>query len=107
MAAFAGKLFSRTTKASFSLSPASSRSLSSVLVESYYNEEQKEMQSTLRKIIDKEINPHTDKWEREQMWPGHEVIKKLGNAGFLGMACPLLSSVCSPIRVLYVVCQFL
>ena len=35
----------------------SSRSLSSALAESYYNEEQKEMQATVKRIIDAEINP--------------------------------------------------
>ena len=33
------------------------RALSSVLAESYYNDEQKEMQATAKKLIDAEINP--------------------------------------------------
>ena len=38
-------------------SPATSRALSSVLAESYYNQEQKELQATAKKLIETEINP--------------------------------------------------
>ena len=42
-----------------SLSPclAASRALSSALAESYYNQEQKELQATTKKLIETEINP--------------------------------------------------
>ena len=30
-----------------------------------------------------------EKWESEQMWPAHEVLKKLGNAGLLGINKPV------------------
>ena len=88
-----------------------SRSLSSALAESYYNEEQKEMQATVKRIIDAEINPvrktfalklnwiiniimlivtqYVEKWEEENRWPAHEVLKKLGNAGLLGIDKPV------------------
>ena len=35
----------------------SSRALSSALAESYYNQEQKELQATAKKLIEAEINP--------------------------------------------------
>ena len=38
-------------------SPATSRALSSALAESYYNQEQKELQATTKKLIEAEINP--------------------------------------------------
>ena len=38
-------------------SPVTSRSLSSALAESYYNQEQKELQATTKKLIEAEINP--------------------------------------------------
>ena len=45
---------------------ASQRGISAIK-ESYYEEDHKQMQSTLRKIIDADINPHVDQWEQEGM----------------------------------------
>ena len=45
----------------------------SSLSESFYNEEQKELIRSAKKLIETEINPHCDKWEKEQMFPAHEV----------------------------------
>jgi len=59
------------------------------LAESYYNQEQKELQATAKKLIEAEINPHGDKWEAEKIYPAHEVMKKLGNAGLLGINKPV------------------
>ena len=56
--------------------------------DNYYDEDQKAIQKTLRKIIDNEINPHVDKWEKEEAYPAHEVFKKLGMAGLLGVNKP-------------------
>lgn len=39
-------------------------------------------------LIDTEINPHVDRWEAEGQFPAHEVFKKLGQAGFLGVTKP-------------------
>src|SRR5687767_10003078 len=39
----------------------------------------------LRKIIDQDINPHVDAWEAEGIFPAHQVFKKLGQAGLLGV----------------------
>lgn len=39
-------------------------------------------------MIDTEINPHVDRWEAEGQFPAHEVFKKLGQAGFLGVTKP-------------------
>ena len=60
----------------------------STLADSFYNEEQKELQNTVNKLIDTEINPHCDKWEEEKMFPAHEVFKKFGEAGLLGINKP-------------------
>ena len=42
----------------------SSRNASTIR-ESYYDEEHKAMQATLKKIIDSEINPNVDQWEKD------------------------------------------
>ena len=56
--------------------------------DSFYSEEHKAMQASLKKIIDNDINPHVDQWEQEGQYPAHEVFKKLGNAGLLGATKP-------------------
>jgi len=47
------------------------------------------MQKTARRIIDEDINPFVDQWEEEGMYPAHQVFKKLGNAGLLGVNKPV------------------
>jgi len=58
------------------------------LAEAYYEEEQKSMQKTVRKIIDEDINPYVDEWEAAGSYPAHKVFKKLGDAGLLGVNKP-------------------
>ena len=53
-----------------------------------FTPEHAEIRRTLRAIIDKDINPHVDKWEEDGIFPAHEVFKKLGDAGLLGIAKP-------------------
>ncbi|XP_064109095.1 probable acyl-CoA dehydrogenase 6 [Macrobrachium nipponense] len=56
--------------------------------EEFYGNEHRELQNSLKKLIATEINPHVDKWEAEGQFPAHEVFKKLGQAGFLGVTKP-------------------
>ena len=53
-----------------------------------YSEEHLAMQRTLAQHIEREINPHVDQWEADGMFPAHEVFKKLGELGFLGVCHP-------------------
>lgn len=39
----------------------------------------------MRKIIHRDINPNVDKWEEEEDFPSHEIFKKFGDAGLLGI----------------------
>lgn len=41
-----------------------------------------------RQIIEKDVNPHIDQWEKEGMFDAHAVFKKLGSAGLLGITRP-------------------
>merc|ERR1711973_434857 len=59
------------------------------LAEAYYEEEQRSMQKTVRKIIDEDINPYIDQWEAEGQYPAKKVFKKLGEAGLLGVNKPV------------------
>ncbi len=54
-----------------------------------YREEHLEIQRTLRKVIDHDIQPHVESWEEAGIFPAHEVFKKLGNAGLLGVTKPV------------------
>ena len=53
-----------------------------------YTHEHLEIQKTLKRFIDAEINPHVDEWEAAEMFPAHEVFKKMGNLGLLGLTKP-------------------
>ena len=48
-----------------------------------FTHEHDEIRRTLRAIIDKDINPHVDKWEEDGIFPAHEVFKKLGKPACL------------------------
>ncbi|KAM9385440.1 putative acyl-CoA dehydrogenase 6 [Pholidichthys leucotaenia] len=54
-----------------------------------YTQEHFALKESLRKLIDKEINPHVDKWEAEGKFPALKIFKILGNAGFLGVNKPI------------------
>jgi citronellyl-CoA dehydrogenase len=54
-----------------------------------FTTEHEELRRSLRKLIDSEINPHVDDWEKAGIFPAHELFKKLGNAGFLGISKPV------------------
>ncbi len=43
----------------------------------------------LQKLIETEINPHIDAWEEAGIYPAHQVFKKLGTLGFLGLTKPV------------------
>ena len=53
-----------------------------------WTHEHLEIQKTLKRLIDAEINPHVDEWEAAEIFPAHEVFKKLGNLGLLGLTKP-------------------
>uniref|UniRef100_A0AAY5ENU9 Acyl-CoA dehydrogenase 6 n=1 Tax=Electrophorus electricus TaxID=8005 RepID=A0AAY5ENU9_ELEEL len=54
-----------------------------------YTQEHFALKDSLKKIIDREINPHVDKWEKEGQFPAHRIFKILGSAGFLGVSKPV------------------
>ncbi|MEL7449889.1 MAG: acyl-CoA dehydrogenase family protein [Pseudomonadota bacterium] len=51
-------------------------------------EEHQSLRDTVAKLIDREINPHCDEWEKEGIFPAHEVFRKFGDLGLLGIAKP-------------------
>ena len=53
-----------------------------------FTHEHREIQKTLQRFIEQEINPHVDEWEEAEIFPAHEVFKKLGDLGLLGLCKP-------------------
>jgi citronellyl-CoA dehydrogenase len=51
-------------------------------------EEHQQLRRTVREFVDKEINPYVEAWEREGAFPAHEVFKKAGKLGLLGVNKP-------------------
>jgi citronellyl-CoA dehydrogenase len=52
-------------------------------------QEHEELYRSLRRFIDREINPHVDAWEEAQAFPAHELFRKLGQSRFLGVSKPV------------------
>ena len=53
-----------------------------------FTHEHREIQNTLKRFIQDEINPHVDEWEAAEIFPAHEVFKGLGQLGLLGLTKP-------------------
>ena len=53
-----------------------------------WTDEHKSIRETAAKFVDNEINPNVDQWEAEGIFPAHELFKKLGNLGMLGISKP-------------------
>ena len=51
-----------------------------------WTHEHDELRRTAKRIVDEEINPHVDEWERVGQFPAHYVMKLLGNAGLIGIS---------------------
>ena len=47
-----------------------------------------ELKRSVLKFVETEINPFVDEWENDEIFPAHEVFKKLGDKGFLGITKP-------------------
>ena len=50
--------------------------------------EHQQIADTVTKFVEKEINPHVPEWEAAEQYPAHEVFKKLGALGLLGIKYP-------------------
>ena len=53
-----------------------------------FTHEHREIQHTLKRFIDDQINPHVDEWEAAEIFPAHEVFKQMGQLGLLGLTKP-------------------
>ncbi|HEV8313502.1 MAG TPA: acyl-CoA dehydrogenase family protein [Burkholderiaceae bacterium] len=53
-----------------------------------FTPEHKQLFETVKRFVEKEINPHVAEWEAAEQFPAHEVFKKLGDLGLLGLKYP-------------------
>lgn len=53
-----------------------------------FTPEHKQLSETIAKFVEKEINPYVDEWEAAETFPAHELFKKLGDLGLLGIKYP-------------------
>jgi citronellyl-CoA dehydrogenase len=42
----------------------------------------------VRRFVDEEINPHVEEWEEAGIFPAHDLFKKMGDLGMLGLTYP-------------------
>ena len=50
-----------------------------------FTDEHEQFRRLVRDVVDKEVNPHADAWERAGTFPAHELFPKLGAVGILGL----------------------
>jgi citronellyl-CoA dehydrogenase len=53
-----------------------------------FTEAHERLRETARGFIEKDINPFVDEWEEAGIFPAHEVFKKAGKLGLLGICKP-------------------
>lgn len=53
-----------------------------------FTEEHEMFRRAVRSFVEKEINPFVDDWEEAGIAPLHEIFKKMGDLGFLGLHYP-------------------
>ncbi len=50
-----------------------------------FTPEHKQLAETVKRFCEQEINPHVKAWEEAEIFPAHEVFKKMGKLGLLGV----------------------
>ena len=54
-----------------------------------FTQEHEGIRRGVKKFIDAEINPYVDAWEEAGIFPAHELFKKMGDQGYLGINKPV------------------
>jgi citronellyl-CoA dehydrogenase len=54
-----------------------------------FTDEHESIRSNVRRFIDAEINPFVDEWEAAGAFPAHELFRKMGGQGYLGINKPV------------------
>ncbi|GGB48340.1 acyl-CoA dehydrogenase [Tistrella bauzanensis] len=53
-----------------------------------YTEQHQQMMHSVTKFVETEINPHVQEWDDAGIFPAHDLFKKMGDHGFLGINKP-------------------
>jgi citronellyl-CoA dehydrogenase len=53
-----------------------------------FTPEHTQISDTVRKFVANEINPHLPEWEKAGQFPAHQLFKKMGDLGLLGIKYP-------------------
>ncbi|KVE41016.1 acyl-CoA dehydrogenase family protein [Burkholderia sp. BDU5] len=54
----------------------------------HFTEEHAAIARTVKRFIEQEVNPYVDEWEEAGIFPAHDVFRKLGALGMLGLSKP-------------------
>jgi citronellyl-CoA dehydrogenase len=53
-----------------------------------FTPEHEQMRAVVRRLVEQAINPHVDAWEEAGAFPAHELFRRLGSLGLLGITKP-------------------
>jgi citronellyl-CoA dehydrogenase len=53
-----------------------------------FTPEHEQIADTVRRLVANEINPHIAEWEKAGIFPAHQLFKKMGDLGLLGIKYP-------------------
>jgi len=53
-----------------------------------FTHEHEALQRTVERFVEQELNPHVDEWEDAGIFPAHDVFRRLGELGLLGLTKP-------------------
>jgi citronellyl-CoA dehydrogenase len=53
-----------------------------------FTQEHEDLKRTVERFVENEINPYVDEWEAAGIFPAHQLFKKLGDLGLLGLTRP-------------------
>lgn len=53
-----------------------------------FTEQHDQLRETVARFVAKEINPYVEEWEANPPFPAHELFKKMGDLGLLGLRWP-------------------
>ena len=53
-----------------------------------FTQEHEMFRQMVRRFVEEEINPHVEKWEEAGIFGAHELFKKMGDLGMLGLTYP-------------------
>ena len=51
----------------------------------YFTKDHQMVRKAVAEFVKKEINPYVDQWEEDEIAPLKDILKKMGDLGFLGI----------------------